>query len=55
MHPRVYKQAWPEDKVLSYLRAESGVRFDPAVLEVFFAHYAEIKAAAAQVSLATVQ
>lgn len=55
MHPRVYKQAWPEDKVLAYLRAESGVRFDPAVLEVFFAHYAEIKAAAAQVSLASVQ
>lgn len=46
MHPRVYKQAWPEDKVLDYLRAESGVRFDPAALEVFFSHYEVIKAAA---------
>ncbi|WP_029148163.1 HD-GYP domain-containing protein [Methylophilus sp. 5] len=47
IHPRVYKQAWPEDKVRDYIRNESGIRFDPAAVEVFFAHYEVIKAAAA--------
>jgi len=50
IHPRVYKQAWPEDKVRDYIRDESGIRFDPAAVAVFFAHYDVIKTAAASLS-----
>jgi len=46
MHPRVYKQAWPEDKVLDYIRSESSIRFDPAAVDAFFTHYEVIKGAA---------
>lgn len=45
-HPRVYKEAWTEDKVLDYLREEAGTRFDPQVVAVFLQHYVEIQAAA---------
>ena len=46
MHPRVYKQAWPEGKVLDYIRSESSIRFDPAAVDAFFTHYEAIKGAA---------
>ena len=32
---RLYREAWPVEKALEYLKAESGKRFDPAVLDVF--------------------
>ena len=51
MHPRAYKQGWPEEKVLDYLRNESGARFDPAAVTMFFTHYDAIKAAAAAPTL----
>jgi PAS domain S-box-containing protein/putative nucleotidyltransferase with HDIG domain len=35
---RPYRPAWPEKKVDSYLRQESGRHFDPKVVEAFF-HY----------------
>lgn len=50
MHPRAYKQGWPEEKVLDYLRSESGVRFDPVAVAMFFAHYDAVKAAASSPS-----
>ncbi len=33
---RVYKDAWPEDKVLDLVREQSGKHFDPELVEVFF-------------------
>jgi PAS domain S-box-containing protein/putative nucleotidyltransferase with HDIG domain len=32
---RPYRKAWPEQKVLEYLRAEAGEHFDPQVITVF--------------------
>jgi len=32
---RPYRVAWPQDRVVEYLRAESGSHFDPAVVDVF--------------------
>jgi HD-GYP domain-containing protein (c-di-GMP phosphodiesterase class II) len=33
---RPYRPAWPIEKVLEYMKAESGKRFDPMVLDAFF-------------------
>ncbi|NKI33735.1 HD domain-containing protein [Wenzhouxiangella sp. XN79A] len=44
-HDRVYKQAWPEEKVLDYIREQAGRHFDPALVDVFLDHYPEIRAA----------
>jgi putative nucleotidyltransferase with HDIG domain len=33
---RVYKAAWPLEKIESFFREQSGHHFDPAVVEVFF-------------------
>ncbi len=32
---RPYRQAWPQEQVIAYLREQSGVQFDPEVVEVF--------------------
>jgi putative nucleotidyltransferase with HDIG domain len=32
---RPYRKAWPEDKVISYIRSEAGKHFDPEMVEVF--------------------
>jgi putative nucleotidyltransferase with HDIG domain len=32
---RPYRPAWPEEKVLEYIRTEAGTHFDPKVVEVF--------------------
>ncbi len=45
-HRRVYKDAWPEDKVLEYLSEQSGKAFDPAFSELFVKNYAQLKIAA---------
>jgi HD-GYP domain-containing protein (c-di-GMP phosphodiesterase class II) len=34
---RPYRAAWEIDKVLDYIREQSGVHFDPRVVEIFFA------------------
>ena len=47
---RVYKQAWPEDEVLLYIRGQAGIHFDPEIVEVFLDNYDEIKEAAMQPS-----
>ncbi|KAA3645289.1 MAG: PAS domain S-box protein [Chloroflexi bacterium] len=35
---RPYRKAWPEDKVLEYIREQSGEHFDPKVVEAFLTH-----------------
>ncbi|MGB5445517.1 MAG: HD domain-containing phosphohydrolase [Psychromonas sp.] len=42
IHPRIYKSAWPEQKVLKHIREQSGTHFDPNVVSLFLANYAQI-------------
>lgn len=39
---RVYKEPWPKDKILEYIRNESGKKFDPILVDLFFKHIEEI-------------
>jgi len=32
---RPYRKAWPEEKVIEYLKEQSGTHFDPKVVDVF--------------------
>ncbi len=41
-HPRVYKDAWPEEQVLEYIENESGKHFDPKIVETFLKNYRKI-------------
>ncbi|MBN2144210.1 MAG: HD domain-containing protein [Candidatus Aureabacteria bacterium] len=41
---RCYKDAWPEEKVLSHIQEQSGFHFDPSLVEAFFSIYEVIKA-----------
>ncbi|HEX2981590.1 MAG TPA: HD domain-containing phosphohydrolase [Anaerolineaceae bacterium] len=34
--PRPYRVAWPDEQAETYLRAKSGIQFDPKVVETFF-------------------
>lgn len=34
-HDRPYRKAWPKQKVIEYILAESGKHFDPKVVEIF--------------------
>jgi HD-GYP domain-containing protein (c-di-GMP phosphodiesterase class II) len=36
-HDRYYRPAWPENRAEEYLRQQSGVQFDPQVVQTFFA------------------
>jgi HD-GYP domain-containing protein (c-di-GMP phosphodiesterase class II) len=36
---RVYKKAWQEDKVLAFIKEQSGKHFDPQVVEAFLKRY----------------
>ena len=40
-HDRCYKEAWSDERVLDLIREESGHHFDPALVEIFFAHIQE--------------
>lgn len=33
---RVYKEIWPQDEILSYIKSQSGIKFDPKVVDLFF-------------------
>ncbi|RTE67786.1 HD domain-containing protein [Amphritea opalescens] len=46
LEERVYKKGWPEDKALSYIDEQSGILFDPQVVQLFLANHPEIKKAA---------
>jgi len=39
---RVYKKAWPLEKVLEHFKAERGGHFDPQLCDLFFQHIDEI-------------
>jgi HD-GYP domain-containing protein (c-di-GMP phosphodiesterase class II) len=41
---RVYKPAWPQDKVLDFIRRERGGMFDPRIVDLFFENLDEIEA-----------
>lgn len=41
---RVYKQAWPREKVLEFIRNERGGMFDPRIVDLFFENLDEIEA-----------
>jgi HD-GYP domain-containing protein (c-di-GMP phosphodiesterase class II) len=32
---RVYREAWPEEKVLEYLKNAAGIELDPDIVEIF--------------------
>lgn len=40
---RVYKPAWPEDRVLAYLREAAGGQLDPRLVKLFLDNYATLK------------
>ena len=40
---RAYKEAWDEDKVLEFVRAESGRHFDPELVDILFARLEEVR------------
>ncbi|ABR30364.1 phosphohydrolase [Thermosipho melanesiensis] len=33
---RIYRKAWPKDKVLRYIKENAGKKFDPRLVEIFF-------------------
>jgi HD-GYP domain-containing protein (c-di-GMP phosphodiesterase class II) len=35
LYERVYRDAWPEDKVIEYLKSTAGIELDPAIVETF--------------------
>lgn len=41
---RTYKDPWEEDKVLFYIKEQSGKQFDPEIVDIFFGIYDTIKA-----------
>ncbi|KAF5046206.1 HD domain protein [anaerobic digester metagenome] len=41
---RVYKQAWPKETVLDFIRRERGGMFDPRIVDLFFENLDEIEA-----------
>jgi putative two-component system response regulator len=43
-HDRVYRAAWPEEKVLATLREGQGTHFDTRLLAHFFASLEEVRA-----------
>jgi response regulator RpfG family c-di-GMP phosphodiesterase len=43
IHARVYKSAWPEEKVLQLIKEQSGIHFDPDIVTLFLENYKEIK------------
>jgi HD-GYP domain-containing protein (c-di-GMP phosphodiesterase class II) len=43
MSRRVYKDPWPEDRVLDLIRRERGQHFDPLVVDAFFSTYETIR------------
>jgi HD-GYP domain-containing protein (c-di-GMP phosphodiesterase class II) len=40
---RVYKEAWTQEEVLAEIKKESGKKFDPEIVDIFFDVYTQIK------------
>jgi len=41
---RIYKDGWPEEKVVQYMQEQKGKHFDPEMVDVFFSIYDIIRA-----------
>jgi HD-GYP domain-containing protein (c-di-GMP phosphodiesterase class II) len=41
---RIYKECWPEEKVLQYIKDQKGSQFDPELVDVFFSIHDVIRA-----------
>ena len=41
---RVYKDGWPEEKVLRHIQQQKGKHFDPELVEIFFSIYDVVRA-----------
>jgi HD-GYP domain-containing protein (c-di-GMP phosphodiesterase class II) len=41
---RIYKDCWPEEKVVRYIQEQKGKHFDPELVDVFFSIYDVIRA-----------
>jgi len=41
---RIYKDCWPEEKVIRYLQEQKSKHFDPELVDVFFSIYEVIRA-----------
>jgi response regulator RpfG family c-di-GMP phosphodiesterase len=41
---RIYKDSWPEEKVLQHIRKQRGKHFDPELVDTFFSIYDVIRA-----------
>ena len=42
-HDRVYKKAWPFEKVMSFMNEKSGEMFDPTLIDILIKHSDDIK------------
>ena len=45
---RMYKEAWPEDRVLTEMKVNAGKQFDPELIDILFEKIEEIRAASAR-------
>jgi HD-GYP domain-containing protein (c-di-GMP phosphodiesterase class II) len=43
LYERVYRDAWPEDKVIEYLKNTAGIELDPAIVEKFLELIEELR------------
>jgi response regulator RpfG family c-di-GMP phosphodiesterase len=41
---RVYKSAWPREKIRAFLQEQAGLHFEPRLIELFIAHEDEFYA-----------
>lgn len=48
---RVYKDIWPQEEILTYIKSQSGLKFDPEVVTIFFANIDSINILSASFSL----
>jgi len=39
---RVYKEAWPMEEIMQFIRLQRGIKFDPSIVDLFFANKDEI-------------
>lgn len=39
---RVYKEPWPDDKIIEYLKANRGQQFDPELVDLFISNFAGV-------------
>lgn len=47
-HPRCYKDAWPHEEALQYIKDHRGTQFDPELIDIFIEHFEEFKAISAE-------